>query len=68
MLMHGRRTWWYSFLLAFASEDALSGFEKLINCKPNILRDLPQQNGRDVSSFMKWNSRSSSIRMAILFV
>jgi len=40
--------------------------DNLVNCQFDVFRDFPQQNWRNISSFVKGNGRGSSVRMAIL--
>ena len=46
----------------------LVAFEELFGRYPDVLRNLPQQRGRDVASAVERNGRASTIRVAELFV
>ncbi len=42
--------------------------EELLNGESNVFGDLPEQNRRDVATFVKWDSSAATIRMTILAV
>ena len=46
----------------------LSLTDKIFNRHSDVPGNLPQKNGGDISSGMKWNRRASSIRVTILLV
>lgn len=59
----------------YAQEDRPSGgvsdlamLQELIKSKPDILRDLPEQNGRDIAALMERHRRAFAFHVAELLM
>jgi hypothetical protein len=43
-------------------------FEKLVNCHPDVVGNLAEQNGREIPAFVEGNRGTAPVRVAELLV